>query len=300
MKISELTGLPLIDESSVNQLLSAHPSLQPRPSRASQHPGPAGITPNSSRGSGTEFDDLRPFQPGDDPKQIDWRATARSQQTLVRSYLSEFQQPLYLVVDRSSSMRFGSQRQLKVRLAAHVALSLVGIFHQAGREVGALLLNPKLDWYPATTNLESLRQFAAAAVAACPPTANDNLEWHRIFALLIEQLPRGAKLILISDFLNLDARAVPQLGELAQKVELGAVLISDPLEQRVPTLSGLRLDWGAASVRLDSPETVAQFNQLQEQQRNNLKSHFSRAGVELSEILTSTESLTDSWLGRLL
>lgn len=300
MSILKPTERALLDEPSVNQLLSGHPALKPHAANASLHQGQAGVVPNTHRGSGTEFDDLRPFQPGDDPKQIDWRATARSQQTLVRSYLSEFQQPLYLVIDRSASMRFGSQIQLKVTLAARLALTLAGIFHQAGREVGGLLLSPKPEWYPASTSLNNLRQFSAATVTACPPTREDNLEWHRIFALLREQIPRGAKLVLISDFLTLDERAALILGDLAQQTDLSAVLVSDPLEHQLPAESGMRLIWGAKSVELQNQAAVAQLQATLEEQRDKLRSHFDRTGIELLKICTSSESLDDAWLGRLM
>ena len=243
-----------------------------------------------------EFDDLRPYQLCDDPRQIDWRASARSQQTLVRSYLAELQQPQFILIDRGASMRFGSIQQLKVTQAVRLAIKLMGLFHQTGYEVGGLVLNPNALWRPATSQHESLRQFALDSAAPCPPIESGQHDWPQLFALLQEQIPTGSRLWLLSDFVDLDERAVPQLGALAQRISMQAIRITDPLEQQVTGLEGVQLNWGTNSY---SAQTVEQLTALQanlEQQRIAVRERFSRVGVRLSELLNSNERFSDDWL----
>ena len=291
---------PLLDEQSLNRLLAGRAGLTPMFPKAASLKGRAGAISADRPGSGMEYDELRPFQIGDDPKRIDWRATARSQQTLVRSYLSEFQQPIYLLVDRGASMRFGTERHLKVTQAVRLALTLAGIYHQSGYEVGGILLNPSPRGYNASHNLDALRQFALELASACPPIEPSNLDWRQIFALLKELTPQGAKLILLSDFLDLNAPAAKMLGELAQHRDVRAICVRDPMELQPPSFDALRLDWGRQSISTHSGTQSTQLLAAIETHQKNLLSHFARSGVELSELLTSVDKFSDDWLRSLL
>ena len=68
------------------------------------------------RGSGTEFEELRPYVPGDEVRDLDWNATARTGTPFVRRYREERDQTLLLLlVDVSASMRFWHHRALQGR-----------------------------------------------------------------------------------------------------------------------------------------------------------------------------------------
>lgn len=300
MTPNKLTARPLLTESEINELLSAHPALSSVLSATELSAGRSGAALSSSRGSGMEFDDLRQYQTGEDPRQIDWRASARSQQTLVRSHLAELQQPIFILVDRGASMRFGTLLRLKVTQAARLAITLMGLYHRGAYEVGGLLLNPQVQWRSATTQFDALRQFATDTVAPCPPIDAQSHNWGRLLALLNEQLPPGSRLILLSDFFDLDESAQAPLDSLAGRVSITAVRILDPLEQHLAPLEGVALNWGETS---QEPQTTAQIAQLQrtlERENSVLKQRFSRAGVHLTELLSHAESFGDDWLRRLM
>lgn len=296
MSQSKLIERPLLTQQEINQLLGESTALSHALTVSKASTGRSGATQSLTPGAGMEFDDLRPYQLGDDPRQIDWRASARSQQTLVRNYLAELQQPLFILIDRGASMRFGSTQGLKVTQAVRVAIKLMGTFHQSGYEVGGLVLNPSAQWRPATANLEALRQFALDAAAPCPPIESQPHDWPRLFALLQEPIPTGSRLFLVSDFIDLDESALPQLGALAQRISMQAVRITDPLEQQLSALEGMELNWSDHTL---NPQTVDQLTALQDtlkQQRIAVKERFSRAGVRLSELLSSNDSISDDWL----
>ena len=65
-----------------------------------------------ARGEGLEFHDFRPYQPGDDPRSIDWTVDARLGQLVVRMFRAQGQMPLHLLVDTSASMRAGAPSKL--------------------------------------------------------------------------------------------------------------------------------------------------------------------------------------------
>jgi uncharacterized protein (DUF58 family) len=77
------------------------------------------------RGSGLEFHDVRPYQPGDDPRLIDWTIDARLRKLVVRVHRSEGQVRLHLLLDASASMGCGAPDKLACAKKAAAALSYV-------------------------------------------------------------------------------------------------------------------------------------------------------------------------------
>jgi uncharacterized protein (DUF58 family) len=72
----------------------------------------SGLRDARTRGHGLEFHDYRRYQPGDDPRSIDWTVDARLRQLVVRVFSAEGQVRLHLLVDVSRSMAAGAQRKL--------------------------------------------------------------------------------------------------------------------------------------------------------------------------------------------
>ena len=66
----------------------------------------AGRHRSSRRGQSTEFDDFRPYSPGDEPRKVDWKLFGRTDRLYVRRYRHDAQLSVHLIVDRSKSMDF--------------------------------------------------------------------------------------------------------------------------------------------------------------------------------------------------
>ena len=65
------------------------------------------------KGSGVEFDEVRPYVPGDDVRSISWNLTARTGNTYIKKYEEERELTLILAVDVSGSVHFGSENYFK-------------------------------------------------------------------------------------------------------------------------------------------------------------------------------------------
>ncbi|HVL68926.1 MAG TPA: DUF58 domain-containing protein [Vicinamibacterales bacterium] len=85
----------------------------------------AGRRPVNARGYSLEFHDYRHYQPGDDPRTIDWAIDARLRQLVVRLYRAEGHVPLHLLVDTSGSMGTGDPAKLQTAARAAAALAYV-------------------------------------------------------------------------------------------------------------------------------------------------------------------------------
>lgn len=161
---------------------------------------PHGTSPRKLRaGRGLEFFELRAWALGDEARDIDWRATARSPRPLVRRYQDEALATVLLCLDRSASM--GTAGRAKWDLARQVTAALAYLFSQAGHEVGLLAFSADLD-------------------VACPP-ARGRASQVRLLARLAGLEPRasggasrldacghfvkpGTSVVVLSDFLAPD------------------------------------------------------------------------------------------------
>jgi uncharacterized protein (DUF58 family) len=93
---------------------------------------------SSQLGVATELAQVRPYQPGDDVRQIDWLATARTNETHVRVHVAERALTTWLLLDRSISMQFGTADRRKTDVAEGVALALGHVASRRGNRLGVV------------------------------------------------------------------------------------------------------------------------------------------------------------------
>jgi Protein of unknown function DUF58 len=91
------------------------------------------------RGRGLEFQEVRPYVAGDDPRSIDWRVTARRGRPHTKLFQEERERPVWVVVDLHAGMFFGSRRQLKSTVALRAAALLAWAAEMGGDRVGAVI-----------------------------------------------------------------------------------------------------------------------------------------------------------------
>ena len=99
------------------------------------------------RGSGIEFDEVRPYTPGDDIRSIDWNVTARMGEPFVKRYVEERQLTLMLVADVSASQDFGSASRSKREAAAELCALLAFSATRNDDKVGLLLFHGAIEQY---------------------------------------------------------------------------------------------------------------------------------------------------------
>jgi uncharacterized protein (DUF58 family) len=97
------------------------------------------------KGQGLAFREVRPYQPGDDVRAIDWNVSARMNDTFVKVFVEEREMTVMLVVDLSASERFGTQRAPKVRVASEVAALLAFSAIRNGDRVGLIIATDRIE-----------------------------------------------------------------------------------------------------------------------------------------------------------
>jgi len=231
---------PLLAPGEIARLALQASLLAERAGQREVHDHHAGDWPSAWLGRGLDYEESRPYAAGDDIRDMDWRTTARSGRPFLKIYREERQPMLHLVVDRGASLRFGTRRRLKVAQAARVAILLAFTAAQDNTAVGATLWDQRDLELPPLHGRVGALTLAEAVVAACPPLPQrspdeplrdlDRLVW------LDANLPRGTRLVLVSDFSCLEQAHEARLARLAERLDVLAVAISDPAERALPDI----------------------------------------------------------------
>ncbi len=255
-------------------------------------------------GRGLDFEESRPYSPGDDVRDMDWRTTARTGRAHLKIYREERQPLLHLVIDRGATMRFGTRRRLKVAQGARVVALLAFAAVNRNGVTGATLWDSEDDTLPARHGRQAALALIERAAAPCPPLAGpapgDSLHHADRLAALEASLPRGARLVLISDFAWLTAAHEPLLARLAARCDVWAIQIVDAVERALPDLGRVRfhdmtsgqrvwLDTAKAAVRAASQSALLR-------RLDNQAAALARAGVRHLRL----DSEADDLLARLV
>jgi uncharacterized protein (DUF58 family) len=185
------------------------------------------------KGRGIEFAEVRPYQVGDDIRNIDWNVSARMDETYVKVYEEEREQTVMLCVDVSGSENFGSQGKLKREVAAEICAVMAFSAIQNGDQVGLLLFSDEVETFvrPRTGRRHVLRCIRELYTAE-PQSPGTDLKGALRHVLRI--LRRRSILVLVSDFF--DDGYETMLRAAAQRHDTVGVELQDPREEELPPM----------------------------------------------------------------
>ncbi len=234
----------------------------------------------SFRGQGLDFDDYREYTPGDEPRFIDWKVTARTGTPYVRKFFEEREQHLLLAVDTSASMSYASEgiEYTKLEYAALIAATLAYSAAQNGDKVGLLLYGRKPHFYlpPAQGVRQVLR--IVREIITSPATGQDE-STEALTTEILRTQRKKAMIFLMSDFLGeADKKA---LGKLAFRHELIPLRLADPCELELPA-AGFIMSRDPESQQLTQIDLSS--THLREQYSQNMRAHretWSRCFIQL-------------------
>ncbi|HET9655698.1 MAG TPA: DUF58 domain-containing protein [Kineosporiaceae bacterium] len=225
------------------------------------------------RGQGTEFDSLRDYVIGDDVRSIDWRASARRHQVVVRTWRPERDRRVLLVLDtsRTSAARIGDAPRLDAAMDA--ALLLAALASRAGDRVDLLAMDRRVR---AQVQGVSGTELLPALVEAMAPLEPDLVEadWACVVAAIRQRVTQRALVVLLTPLMSasVEEGLLPVVHQLTGRHQVVLASVADP---QVTAMAGLRGDsyavYGAAAAeraRLDAAATRAEL---------------SRAGVDVVE-----------------
>ncbi|WP_456415532.1 DUF58 domain-containing protein [Thiolapillus sp.] len=243
--------------------------LRPRRIRARQ----GGQYISRMRGRGMEFDESRPYQPGDDVRNIDWRVTARTGKTHSKVFREERERPVLISVDARPPMFFATRGRFKWVQAARLAGLLAWTAHQAGDRVGGEIhgeegfseFRPRRGKQAVLRFVKSLADVGGAAGAG----AVHHSGMEKVFRRMRRTAHPGSLVIFISDFRGFDEASERQLARIARHNDVLLLHVYDWLEASLPQRGHYRLGDGKNTLELDTGKAALR-NSYHQQYRQRI------------------------------
>ena len=198
----------------------------------------AGSWHSAFKGRGVEFEEVRPYQPGDDVRSIDWNVTARSDQPFVKLFREEREMSVMLLVDLSRSQDFGSSTQTKRELVAELGATLAMSAIKNNDKVGLTLFTDDVEKsIPPRKGSRHVLRLIRELLYCQPVGTGTNL------GSAIEHLNRTSKrrsvVFLVSDFQDSGFESLLKIAR--RKHDIVPVVVSDPREMEIPNVGLVRL-----------------------------------------------------------
>lgn len=189
------------------------------------------------KGTGLEFDSFRKYNPGnDDASQIDWKASKRINQLLVREFIEERNIDVTFLIDCSTQMLTGSTDKLKAEYMAEFVASLSRNILDAGDPVGFILFSNEIikeirpdrgspQFFKITKNLIETSNYKGYS------------DIDMILDYAFKSVKTDSLLILVSDFVY-GFGSEKLLKQVSKKFDLIMVMIRDPRDMTIPEGGG--------------------------------------------------------------
>jgi uncharacterized protein (DUF58 family) len=244
-------------------------------------------------GTGTDFTDLREYQPMDDIRHIDWNVTARMNSPYVRQFVEDRDITAWFLLDLSPSMEFGPAERPKQLVLIDFVATLARLLTRNGNRVAAILYNNQIDQIipPRGGRNQVLRLIRDLLKQTNSPTG-ETTDLSELLHAGLYTLKRRSLVFLISDFFSQPDWERP-LTLLNQRNELIAVRLWDPREVALPNAGLIVVEDAETGEQLyvdtSSPEFRRRFHEEAERREATLQRNIKRAGIDFFEISTEED-----------
>jgi uncharacterized protein (DUF58 family) len=250
------------------------------------------------RGSGLDLADLREYQYHDDVRYIDWNVTARLTIPYVRVYNEDREVTAWFLLDLSPSVDFGSHVKKRLVCTEFVTV-LARLLTRHGNRVGALFYGDSVDTViPARSGRRHVLHVLHRILSRPERSGSAMTNLRDFFQAAFRVMQRRSLVFIVSDFISTPGWG-KSLAHLAQRHDIVAVRLYDPLEMELPDLGLLVMRDAETGEQLfvDTHDRAfrKRFAAVAERREKELRSAFSQAGVDALELSTN-DDLVDAIL----
>lgn len=247
---------------------------------------------SSFKGRGLEFEEYRPYDIGhDDASHIDWRASLRAGETLVKVLVEERNINVFFLFDVSNSMLFASTPKLKCEYAAELVASLSFAVLQAQDSVGFAMFSDDIV-YTLPPNIGAKQYFLVTKALTNPQFYGGGFDFEKALRYIIGSLKRDSLLFIVSDFLGLHGNWKKYLEIAAGKFDVVGFMIRDPLDNEMPRNVGQVVvsdPFSHQDLLLDPDMVGDHYAAETKRQREFVKNSFTKMDTDIVEVSTDKE-----------
>jgi len=244
------------------------------------------------KGRGMEFDEVRPYQMGDEIRTIDWNVTARMGEPYVKRYVEERELTVMLVVDASASENFGSVDQFKRELAAEMTAVLSFAATTNNDKVGLLIFTDQIELYiPPRKGRKHVLRLIRELLAFEPKNKGTNIKM--ALDKVNQILKRRSIIFLVSDFMADPQSYRRQLSVTNRRHDVIAVDLNDPLDDQIGNVGLLAMEDPESGEVVWVDTSSSRWQKAYQQRMQHLEiskmSIFRKANVDRIDVHTNEE-----------
>ncbi len=246
------------------------------------------------KGQGVEFDEVRPYVPGDDVRSIDWNVTARTGLPHVKRFSEERELTVIFLVDVSGSQIFGSGTRSKSELAAEITCLLAMTAIRNQDKIGLVLFSDRiLKSIPPRKGRTSVMRLVREVLAADETREGTDISGALRFLNNVQK--RKAVVFLVSDFQ--DTGYEKELRVTARHHDVIACPVSDPCETALPNVGLIELQDPESGelILVDTTSAAVReaFRANAESETEALMRFFKRTGIDTIALSTARPYIND-------
>jgi uncharacterized protein (DUF58 family) len=235
------------------------------------------------RGNGMELDRIRPYEPGDDVRRIDWNATARTMVPHVREDVPERQLTAWLLLDHSPSMHFGTADRRKADVAEGAALVVGRFAARRGNRLGIVTFGAAGNQVmPPAGGRRGMLGLIRALETEPAEEGHGPTSPARALSIVASTRSTPGVVVVVSDFRG-PRDWVPALTNVAGRHAVIALEIADPREDALVDVGELTLidPETGRMLRVDTGDRRLRtaFDEAAAADRASLASTFTRLGI---------------------
>jgi uncharacterized protein (DUF58 family) len=245
------------------------------------------------KGRGMEFAGFRKYTASDDASRIDWGASLRAKETLIREYEEYKNVNVLFLVDVSNTMLFGSTKKLKAEHAAELVFNIAVAILDNGDSVGFALYNDQVI----AQSMPSIGKQAIYNLANTlqnPKNYGGEKNLKKVVTAVDVMLKQKALIIIVSDFIGLEPGWERYIRMLSEKFDLIGIMIRDPHDRQLPEIGSQVLvedPFSNERLYVDIKEYKPLFDKAVQEEEQYIKAVFDAAKAGLVQVTTGEDTL---------
>lgn len=242
----------------------------------------------SIKGRGLEFEGFRPYSINDDASQIDWKATLRAQETLVKKFIEERNLNAFFLFDVSNSMLFASTDKLKAEYAAELIASLSFAILQAGDYAGLAMLNDRIVKV-VPMMMGTRHYYVVIKQLSNPQLYGGDFDFGFGLKFLVDYLQKRSLVVIVSDFIGLKGDWEGYLSIASHKFDLMPIMIRDPNDLIMPNVGQVVIKdpYSDEQIVIDTGAVKDEFERNAREQVQRLRDMFKARQIPMLELFTN-------------
>ena len=242
------------------------------------------------KGKGLEFTGFRNYDANDDAVRIDWKASLRSQDLLVRQFEEERNLSVMFIFDTSNSMLFGSTNKLKAEYAAEMVGALTYGILRSEDSVGLIMFNEKVTTYM-PSQIGDKQFFNISKELTKMENYGGNKDISGAIKFAVNALPKTTIIFFVSDFIGLDEEHHDLFKIMGNRFELVAFMVRDPNDNEMPDVGQVTISdpFTGREMTVDTTNVRYMFNEEVKRQKEQLMDSLVKTHSDIVEFTTDKD-----------